>query len=78
MLSPAVRVREFSVTDVQTYPISVYWDPISDREMPGEIEVFPVNHAVPFSKMLTFYRKEPFAIRAAYTGNVPYPDKAIG
>lgn len=46
--------------------------------MPGEIEVFPANHAVPFSKMLTFYRREPFSIRAAYTGNVPYPDKTIG
>lgn len=28
--------------------------------------------------MLTFYRKEPFSIRAVYNGNVPYPDKTIG
>lgn len=56
----------------------MYWDASSDGEMPGEIEVFPTNHAVPFSKMLTFYRREPFSIRAAYTGNVPYPDKTIG
>ncbi|KAF2880978.1 hypothetical protein ILUMI_25194 [Ignelater luminosus] len=78
MLSPAVRVREFSVTDVQGYPIAVSWDASGDGEAPGEIEVFPVNHAIPFSKMLTFYRREPFSIRASYVGNVPYPDRNIG
>ncbi|XP_025830868.1 heat shock 70 kDa protein 4 isoform X2 [Agrilus planipennis] len=78
MLSPAVRVREFSVTDVQTYPITVLWDASAEGEASGEIEVFPVNHATPFSKMLTFYRREPFTLRAMYSGNLPYPDKNIG
>jgi hypothetical protein len=26
MLSPAIRVREFSVTDIQNYPIKLVWD----------------------------------------------------
>lgn len=26
MLSPAVRVREFNVTDIQMYPIKLVWD----------------------------------------------------
>ncbi|KAJ3657316.1 hypothetical protein Zmor_009130 [Zophobas morio] len=78
MLSPAVRVREFSVKDVQNYAVSVSWDASNDGEAAGEIEAFPVNHSVPYSKMLTFYRQEPFSIRALYTGNVPYPDKHIG
>lgn len=78
MLSPAVRVREFNIKDVQSYPISVAWDSSSDGEAAGEIEVFPVNHVVPYSKMLTFYRQEPFTIRAVYTGNIPYPDRHIG
>ena len=26
MLSPAVRVREFSVTDIQPYPLKLTWD----------------------------------------------------
>ncbi|RZC33323.1 heat shock 70 kDa protein 4 [Asbolus verrucosus] len=78
MLSPAVRVREFSVKDVQNYAVSVSWDASSDGEASGEIEAFPVNHVVPYSKMLTFYRQEPFSIRALYTGNIPYPDKHIG
>ncbi|KAK4886192.1 hypothetical protein RN001_002463 [Aquatica leii] len=78
MLSPAVRVREFSVTDTQSYPIALSWDASGDGEAPGEIEVFPMNHAVPFSKMLTFYRREPFSICASYIGNVPYLDRNIG
>ncbi|KAF5302291.1 hypothetical protein FQA39_LY10330 [Lamprigera yunnana] len=78
MLSPAVRVRDFNVTDSQMYPISLSWDASGDGEAPGEIEVFPINHPVPFSKMLTFYRKEPFSIRASYVGNIPYLERNIG
>ncbi|XP_065159658.1 heat shock 70 kDa protein 4L isoform X2 [Atheta coriaria] len=77
ILSPAVRVRDFSVTDVQEYPIYVSWDG-SAHDEPGEVEVFPANHAAPFSKMLSFYRQEPFSVRAAYNCDVPYPDKHIG
>uniref|UniRef100_A0A1B6C8J9 Uncharacterized protein n=3 Tax=Clastoptera arizonana TaxID=38151 RepID=A0A1B6C8J9_9HEMI len=76
MLSPAVRVREFNVTDIQNYPIKLVWDATLGEE--GEMEVFPQHHPVPFSKMLTFYRKEPFAIKAFYSGPVPYPDNFIG
>ncbi|CAG9861697.1 unnamed protein product [Phyllotreta striolata] len=78
MLSPAVRVREFNVTDVQVYPISVAWDSSPGGDPAGEVEAFPLNHPVPFSKMLTFYRPEPFSIKAKYTDAVPYPDRDIG
>ncbi|XP_044748143.1 heat shock 70 kDa protein 4 isoform X2 [Coccinella septempunctata] len=78
MLSPAVRVRDFSVTDVQSYPISVYWEASAEGDAGGNVEIFPLKQAIPFSKLLTFYRHEPFAIRACYSGNVPYPDKNIG
>lgn len=76
MLSPAVRVREFSVTDIQNYPIKLVWDASMGED--GEMEVFSQNHAVPFSKMLTFFRKEPFSMKAFYVGNIPYPDPYIG
>ncbi|CAG9766599.1 unnamed protein product [Ceutorhynchus assimilis] len=78
MLSPAVRVREFSVTDVQNYPIHLAWEASPGGEPAGDIEVFPANHAVPFSKMLSFYRTEAFSVKALYNGNVPYPDHNIG
>lgn len=78
MLSPAVRVRDFSVTDVQSYPISVSWEASAEGDAGGNVEIFPVKQAVPFSRLLTFYRHEPFAVKASYSGNVPYPDKNIG
>ena len=40
-----------------------------------EMEVFALNHAFPFSKMLTFYRKEPFDLEASYGKNVNLPLK---
>ncbi|XP_014253857.1 heat shock 70 kDa protein 4 [Cimex lectularius] len=76
LLSPAVRVREFSITDIQNYPIKLVWDPSAKED--GEMEVFPQFHPVPFSKMLVFYRKENFELRAFYNNDVPYPDKYIG
>jgi len=44
------------------------------------MEVFPKFHAIPFSKMLTFYRKEPFSLEARYScpEEVPIPDPGIG
>ncbi|XP_060530974.1 heat shock 70 kDa protein 4 isoform X2 [Cylas formicarius] len=78
MLSPAVRVRDFNVTDVQNYPIHLSWDSSPSGESAGEMEVFPANHAVPFSKLLTFYRTEAFSVKAFYGGDIPYPDKNIG
>lgn len=44
----------------------------------SEMEVFSQNHPVPFSKMLTFFRKESFPMKAFYAGNIPYPDSFIG
>ncbi|KAF4533066.1 hypothetical protein B566_EDAN002629 [Ephemera danica] len=42
------------------------------------MEVFPKNHVVPFSKMLTFFRTGPFALRAVYNGEVPHTDPKLG
>lgn len=46
----------------------------------SDCEVFPKNHAAPFSKVLTFYRKEPFSLEAYYNTpkELPYPDPTIG
>ncbi|XP_036403785.1 heat shock 70 kDa protein 4b [Megalops cyprinoides] len=79
ILSPAFKVREFSITDVVPYPISLKWSSAAEEGM-GDCEVFPKNHAAPFSKVLTFYRKEPFQVEAYYNTakELPYPDPAIG
>ncbi|XP_063612185.1 heat shock 70 kDa protein 4-like [Penaeus indicus] len=76
MLSPAFKVREFSITDVQPYSIRLVWQDESGQE--GDMEVFPKNHQVPFSKMLTFYRREPFTLQAQYTDPASFPDPIIG
>ncbi|XP_060771201.1 heat shock 70 kDa protein 4b [Neoarius graeffei] len=79
ILSPAFKVREFSITDVVPYPISLKWNSAVEDGV-SECEVFPKNHAAPFSKVLTFYRKEPFSLEAYYNSprELPYPDPTIG
>ncbi|XP_063166759.1 heat shock 70 kDa protein 4L [Candoia aspera] len=79
ILSPAFKVREFSITDVVPYSITLRWQS-SYEEGTGECEVFSKNHATPFSKVITFHKKEPFELEAFYTHphDVPYPDTRIG
>ncbi|XP_062340935.1 heat shock 70 kDa protein 4-like [Osmerus eperlanus] len=79
ILSPAFKVREFSITDVAPYPISLKWNSAAEEGL-SDCEVFPKNHAAPFSKVLTFYRREPFSLDAYYNTpkELPYPDPTIG
>lgn len=74
MLSPTFRVRDFVVNDVTPYPVVLTWKS-QNTEDEGEMEVFAPNHAFPFSKMLTFYRKEPFDLEASYAKNTKLPLK---
>lgn len=77
ILSPTFRVREFSVTDLQPYAVKLNWTAESDT---GDMVVFPKFHAVPFSKLLTFHRRDNFAVEAEYADEeeVPLKDKHIG
>jgi len=80
ILSPTFKVREFSVTDIQPYPIKLVWENAGGIENlgPGEMEVFPAFHPVPFSKMLTFFKNDTFQVAGEYVTDVPYPDRHIG
>ncbi|XP_017137802.1 heat shock 70 kDa protein 4 isoform X2 [Drosophila miranda] len=77
IMSPAVRVREFGVTDIQNYAVKVLWDS-EGTAGPGEIEIFPQFHASPFSRLLTINRKGPFNVSIVYGQQIPYPDQTIG
>ncbi|KAI2535826.1 heat shock protein family A (Hsp70) member 4 like, partial [Homo sapiens] len=79
ILSPAFKVREFSITDLVPYSITLRWK-TSFEDGSGECEVFCKNHPAPFSKVITFHKKEPFELEAFYTNlhEVPYPDARIG
>ncbi|XP_069323482.1 heat shock protein 105 kDa isoform X2 [Eulemur rufifrons] len=79
ILSPAYKVREFSVTDAVPFPISLVWNHDSE-DTEGVHEVFSRNHPAPFSKVLTFLRRGPFELEAFYSDpqGVPYPEAKIG
>lgn len=77
MLCPAILVRDFSITDVQNYPIKMVWDPSAKDD--GQMEVFPRYHPIPFAKILSFYRREPFVLKAVYAHNNKFIGKfAVG
>ncbi|KAJ2691659.1 adenyl-nucleotide exchange factor sse1, partial [Coemansia spiralis] len=63
--SPAFRVREFSINDITAHPIRFKWEAASGSD-DTSLDVFAHNNAIPSTKMLTFYRKQAFAIEAEY------------
>ncbi|KRF84883.1 heat shock 70 kDa protein 4 isoform X2 [Drosophila virilis] len=77
IMSPAVRVREFGVTDIQNYAVKVLWDGDGSSSN-GEVEIFPQFHPSPFSRLVTIARKGPFNASIVYGQQVPYPDQTIG
>lgn len=76
IMSPAVRVRDFSVTDIQNYAVNVSWDGESVKS--DEMEIFPANHPAPFSRLLTLFRREPINIKIFYADPKTFPDPLIG
>ena len=74
ILSPTFKVREFSVTDIQPYPIKLTWKTEHDV---GDMVVFPKFHPAPFSKLLTFYRRESFSVAAEYERSVSSSDEPM-
>lgn len=76
IMSPAVRVRDFSVTDIQPFSIMITFD--NENGQRSDMEVFPVNHAVPFSRLLTMSRRDAFAVKLYYADPSPCLDPFIG
>uniref|UniRef100_A0A671KYM6 Heat shock 105/110 protein 1 n=1 Tax=Sinocyclocheilus anshuiensis TaxID=1608454 RepID=A0A671KYM6_9TELE len=67
MLSPAFRVRDFSITDAISLSLCY-------------ILIFGRNHPCPSAKMITFYRSKPFVLEAFYSDltSLPFPEAKIG
>jgi len=66
-LSPIFKVREFAIHDSTPYPIKVSWEKAADvPDEDTELTVFQPNNPIPSTKILTFYRKEPFSLSANY------------
>ncbi|KAL3494460.1 heat shock protein Hsp88 [Aspergillus germanicus] len=76
ILSPVFRVRDFSVHDIVTYPIEFTWE--QSPEIPDEdtsLTVFNRGNVMPSTKILTFYRKQPFDLEARYAQPDMLPGK---
>lgn len=76
ILSPVFRVRDFSVQDVVSYPIEFAWEKAAD--IPDEdtsLTVFNKGNVLPSTKILTFYRKQPFDLEARYAKPEDLPGK---
>jgi heat shock 70kDa protein 4 len=76
ILSPVFRVRDFTVQDIISYPIEFAWEKAPD--IPDEdtsLTVFNKGNAIPSTKILTFYRKQPFDLEARYAKPEDLPGK---
>ncbi|KAL8719557.1 MAG: hypothetical protein Q9225_003456 [Loekoesia sp. 1 TL-2023] len=76
ILSPVFRVRDFSVHDIVNYPIEFSWEQSPD--IPDEdtsLTVFNKGNVMPSTKILTFYRKQPFDLEAKYAKPEMLPGK---
>lgn len=72
MLSPVFKVRDFRVNDIVTYPIKLTWEATPEEEE-TEIVVFDNNNSIPSTKILTFFRREPFTLQAVYANPEALP-----
>lgn len=76
ILSPVFKVRDFAVQDVISYPIEFAWE--KDADIPDEdtsLVVFNKGNVLPSTKILTFYRKQPFTLEARYANPEELPGK---
>ncbi|KAL2433559.1 Heat shock protein hsp88 [Exophiala dermatitidis] len=76
ILSPVFRVRDFSVHDIVTYPIEFTWEQSPDiTDEDTSLTVFNRGNVMPSTKILTFYRKQPFDLEARYAKPELLPGK---
>ncbi len=66
-LSPAFRLKDFSIIDIASYPIAIQWEhSIGDTEEDTSLVAFPRGNHTPSTKVLTFSRNATFDLEAAY------------
>lgn len=76
ILSPAVRVHDFGITDIQNYAVKIAWD--IDSPNRSEMEVFKPHHEFPFSRMITLSRRDPLSLQLFYADPTLRSDSFIG
>lgn len=79
IMSPAIRVRDFTVVDIQNYPVHVQLEGDDHGAKAQEMEVFPLFHPAHISRELSLYRKGPFNVHVFYAdAELPFQDPFIG
>lgn len=76
ILSPAVRVHDFGITDIQNFAVRIAWD--VDTPQRNEMEVFKPHHEFPFSRMITLQRRDPLMLQLFYNDPHLRSDAFIG
>lgn len=76
ILSPAVRVHDFGITDIQNFAVKIAWDIESQNR--SEMEVFKPHHEFPFSRMITLSRRDPLSLQLFYADPTLRSDSFIG
>ena len=79
IVSPLFKVRDYQIKDVTAYGIKIGWDAVTGDSATTESVIFKPADPTPSSKGLTFYRAQPFELRAEYSnieslppGTVPF------
>lgn len=73
ILSPVFKVREFAVHDIASYPIEFQWEAVPGIDEETSLEVFGPRNPIPSTKVLSFYRKEPFTLTSLYPKTAELP-----
>lgn len=74
MLSPVFKVRDFSTTDCQLFPIKFVWEASPDAVDEGtELVAFDKGNPIPSSKALSFNRSAAFELEARYANPEDLP-----
>lgn len=74
ILSPAVRLHNFAIVDIQNTAVRASWD----GKQSGYTDVFPAFHPFPSSRQLTLNRREPFNLQLHYDDPKLSNDSLIG
>ncbi|BGP42453.1 adenyl-nucleotide exchange factor sse1 [Rhodotorula kratochvilovae] len=74
-VSPVFKVREFTTTDAQLFPIKLVWEASADAaaDEGTEIVAFDVGNPIPSTKVLSFQRTEAFDLEARYAAPEQLP-----
>lgn len=76
ILSPAVRVHDFGIIDIQNFSVRIAWDFDTSQRM--EMEVFKPYHEFPFCRMITLQRRDPLSLELFYADPHIRADPLIG